>query len=124
MNKPESNMESAAITKSAALVVEVFLVVSTETSFSYLACDHKRATHSPGTSRVPLPHPRRAGEYSRRGDHNDVTQAMEEVTASPYRTFTDLLKTAFQSLYKTFTNFLHRKKGALKNHSIRLRFGR
>ena len=36
MNKPESSIESAARTKSAALVVEVFLVVSTETSFSYL----------------------------------------------------------------------------------------
>lgn len=36
INKPESSIESAAITKSAALVVEVFLVVSTETSFSYL----------------------------------------------------------------------------------------
>ena len=36
MNKPESSIESAAITKSAALVVEVFLVASTETSFSYL----------------------------------------------------------------------------------------
>ena len=34
MNKPESSIESAARTKSAALVVEVFLVVSTETSFS------------------------------------------------------------------------------------------
>jgi hypothetical protein len=36
INKPESSIESAAITKSAALVVEVFLVASTETSFSYL----------------------------------------------------------------------------------------
>jgi hypothetical protein len=34
MNKPESSIDSAARTKSAALVVEVFLVVSTETSFS------------------------------------------------------------------------------------------